>query len=118
MKQSQEVHASSKPGEERLVGYPGKVPPAKEESGHDPRNGGHVHVFRHEEHSELHAAVLQMEACHQFPFGFRQVKGQAVGFRERGDKEDQKAQGLVEDPPVGKKSPYYPFTVIRLICLK
>ena len=60
------------------------------------RNRNHAGVFRHEKHREFEAGIFGVKAGDQFGFRFRQIERHAIGFRDRGDEETQKAQESAE----------------------
>jgi hypothetical protein len=61
-------------------------------------------VFADKEESELEGPVLGVVARNEVGLRFRHVKGQAVGFRKKGDKENEGRKGLVEDCPLTAES--------------
>src|SRR5271154_2740929 len=66
----------------------------EEEQGGDAAYGDHVGVFGHEEHGELHGAVLGVVAGDEFGFGFGQVEGGAVGLGVGGHDVDEEGDEL------------------------
>src|SRR5579859_1940960 len=65
------------------------VPSAEEEQRSNTADGDHVGIFGHEEHGELHGAVLSVVAAGEFGFRFRKIEGSAVGFSIRGGEVDE-----------------------------
>src|SRR5580700_4188416 len=79
----------------------GAGPAAEEKQRGDAADGDHVGVFRHEEHGELHGAVLGVITGGELAFGFGQIEGRAVGLREGGheiDEEGDKLEAAEEVP--------------------
>jgi hypothetical protein len=58
----------------------GAGPAAEEEQRGDAAYGDHVAVFGHEEHGELHGAVLGVIAAGEFGFRFGKIERGAVGL--------------------------------------
>ena len=74
---------------------------AEEEQRGDAAYGDHVGVLGHEEHGELHGAVLGVVAGDQLGFGLGQVEGRAVGLGVGGHEVDEEGDELeaAEDVP-------------------
>ena len=67
---------------------------------HDHGGGeNHADVLPHHDEAELHGRVLGVEAGGEFMLRLRQVERQAMGFRQPGDEEDDKAEHLGKDEP-------------------
>src|SRR5438270_244376 len=79
----------------------GTMPSAEEQQSGNAAYRDHVQVFGHEEHGEFHGAVFSVISGHQFGFCFRQVKGDAVGFRISRHQVNEKGNQLREDVPPG-----------------
>src|SRR5882762_375377 len=73
-----------------------REPAAEEENGAKAGDGDHAGVFGDEEHGELEAGVLGVKAGDEFGFGFGEIEGDAIGFRDGGDEEAEKAEDLRE----------------------
>ena len=94
-------------GEDRAAEVRGKKMPegagrsAEEEQRGDAADGDHVGVLGHEEHGELHGAVLGVVAGDEFGFGLGQVEGRAVGLGVGGHEVDEEGDELeaAEDVP-------------------
>ena len=78
-------------GEEMTEGAGGA---AEEEQRGDAAYGDHVGVLGHEEHGELHGAVLGVVAGDELGFGLGQVEGRAVGLGVGGHEVDEEGDEL------------------------
>ena len=74
---------------------------AEEEQRGDAAYGDHVGVLGHEEHGELHGAVLGVVAGDELGFGLGKVEGRAVGLGVGGHEVDEEGDELeaAEDVP-------------------
>ena len=74
---------------------------AEEEQRGDAGDGDHVGVLGHEEHGELHGAVLGVVAGDELGFGLGEVEGRAVGLGVGGHQVDEEGDELeaAEDVP-------------------
>ena len=77
------------------------MPAAEEEQRGHAADGDHVGVFGHEEHGELHGAVLGVIAGDELAFGLGQIEGRAVGLGVGGHEVDEEGDELeaAEDVP-------------------
>ena len=76
-------------------------PSAEEEQRGHAANLDHVGVLGHEEHGELHRAVLGVIAGGELALSFRQIEGRAVGFgigRHQVDEEGDKLESAEDIP--------------------
>ena len=64
----------------RPVSNPKKCQPPKKECNSYRRADNHVHIFRHEIHSELHAAIFCMVSADKFLFRFGEIEGETIGL--------------------------------------
>src|SRR6202044_1153948 len=58
-----------------------REPPSEEKNCGQKRNREHVCVFSHEEHRKLKAGIFGVKTRDEFRFGFRQIKGHPIRFR-------------------------------------
>ncbi len=78
------------------------VPAAKKQRRRQHRNGEHVDVFSQKEQRKLHRAVLSVKPGDQFSLSFRKIERHAIGFGDRRNQIDQKAERLCpEQVPAG-----------------
>src|SRR5680860_641012 len=77
---------------------------AEEHGHHDRRHRDHVHELGEEDHGELGAGVLGVEAADQLPLGLRQVEGRALRLGDRGDEEQHERGRHGDDVPGGQEA--------------
>src|SRR5579864_647307 len=82
------------------------VPSAQEQKSSQAAYRDHVRVFRHKEHGKLHRAVFCVIASHQFRFGFREIKRDAIRLSVGCDQVTKESDELsVKNVPARNKSP-------------
>src|SRR4051812_4165577 len=76
------------------------LPSAEEQRRKKPGRREHIVELGHHEEREFGRAVFEMVTGDKFGLAFRQIKRQAVCFRENRGEENQKTHGLNENAPL------------------